>query len=103
MRILIGTHEVSGQLPDIADGFRRLGHEVTTVVKYRHAFYPHLQYDIDASGSGGLDNFTIANLIACHDVFLFQWDSLLPGNADYPLIRKRGKKIIVRIQKGDGF
>ena len=93
MRILVGTREIAGLLPDFAEGFRHLGHQVTTVVRYRNRFYPDIQYDIDLSG--GVSSECIAQLILSHDVFLFQWgNSLLDANLDFHLIKRAGKRII---------
>ena len=93
MRILVGTREIAGLLPDFAEGFRRLGHQVTTVVRYHNRFYPDIQYDIDLSG--GVSSECIAQLILSHDVFLFQWgNSLLDANLDFHLIKRAGKRII---------
>jgi hypothetical protein len=47
LRILVGAAEIAGQLPVYADGFRRLGHRVTTVVHSRNDFYPDLEYDFE--------------------------------------------------------
>ena len=118
MRILVGTGEIAGQIPVIADAFRRLGHQVTTVITHRNPLYPDIDYDVGLSSelirwpgsiarSGALPvripRYLITRavklpkmlqLIASHDVFFFQYYSLLPFNRDFPLLRKLGKRII---------
>lgn len=93
MRILVGTIEIAGQIPDYADGFRKMGHQVTTVVKLKNKFFPDLTYDVDISQGINLELLT--KLVDGHDLFFFQWGgSLLPGNQDFRLIKERGKHII---------
>jgi glycosyltransferase involved in cell wall biosynthesis len=111
LRVLVGTVEIAGQLPDVADGFRRLGHEVTSVVSQRNPFYPELRYDVDAGGKEILWSYKADRcaqvarllwlearhqLIARHDVFVFFWagKSLLEFNSEYPLLKKLGKRIV---------
>jgi hypothetical protein len=36
LRILVGTIEIAGMIPIFADGFRRLGHQVTTAISASH-------------------------------------------------------------------
>ena len=94
MRIFIGTTEIGGQIPLYAEGFRALGHQVTTGVNVGHCykFDPSLTYDLAVD----LNSYSqAASIIDAHDVFLFQFgQSLLHGNADFPAIRRAGKKII---------
>jgi hypothetical protein len=93
MRILVGPHEIAGLLPDFAEGFCSLGHQVTTVIHKSHRFYPDLHYGIDIS-EGACSEF-IAELILNHDLFFFQFGySLLPANLDFHLIKRSGKRII---------
>jgi hypothetical protein len=111
LRVLVGTVEIAGQLPDVADGFRRLGHEVTTVVSQRNPFYPELRYDVDATRkeipwSYKADRCAQVSrllwlearhrLITRHDVFVFFWagKSFLDFNSEYPLLKRLGKKIV---------
>ena len=94
MRIFIGTTEIAGQIPLFAAGFRALGHSVTTGVRLGHSykFDPGLTYDMQVDLSSPAQ---AAQIIANHDVFLFQFGhSLLWGNADFRMIRRAGKKII---------
>jgi hypothetical protein len=124
MRILIGSAEVAGQINDLADGFRALGHTATTVIKERkHQFFTHHNYDVDLShtapdlipwpasvaraksfwirGPRGAANRLasygrLLALIAQHDVFVFVRGgiSLTLGNREYPLLKALGKKLI---------
>jgi hypothetical protein len=98
MRILIGTTEIAGLLSNFADGFRKIGHEVTTVVWQRNQWWP-VQYDVDLSHmqSPAECISAIKSLIDSHDVFFFLWarQSLLHQNQDYPILRQLGKKIIL--------
>lgn len=94
MRIFLGIKEIAGQLPVLAEGFRALGHSVTTCIEEgkQHPFYPDLTYDIFLRNA---DPQQITSIIAAHDVFLFQFgQSLLPENRDFRMIKKQGKKII---------
>ncbi len=122
-RILVGTSEIAGQLLDFADGFRQLGHQVTSVIGYPNPFYLDLKYDVDLNPKitwpgriarsespvvrlpRGLVGHSyhhparlgrLMRLIAQHDLFVFQWGgfSLTRGNREYPLLKKLGKRII---------
>lgn len=120
LRILVGTVEVGGAIQILADGFRQLGHQVTTVVKERHAFFSDIKYDVDLTGDALLwpplrgheysraMRFARRNinrsvlltrllpLILQHDVFVFLWagTSLVERNQEFPLLKKMGKKIV---------
>ncbi len=112
-------------IPGFADGFRQLGHEVTTVIKEKHAFYPEIEYDVDISRNTVLWRSSITRsqtlamarrninraglltrllpLIAKHDVFVFLWagTSLTEHNREFPLLKKLGKKIVSLFCGGD--
>lgn len=93
LRILVGTKEIAGQIPDYAAGFRALGHSVTTVVRERNRLFPELVYDVEL-GTGD-ESAQVLSLMQDHDVFVFQYGwSLLPGNLDLPVLRSVGKAII---------
>jgi hypothetical protein len=105
LRILVGTVETAGQIPDIADGFRQLGHAVTTAVSHRHPFYPHHRYDVEIHKQQIHWSWKVNHmiqlgrlppLVARHDVFVFLWGgtSLLVNNSEYPLLRTLGKRIV---------
>jgi len=120
LRILVGTVEVGGAIHTLADGFRKLDHQVTTVIKERHAFFSDIQYDVDISGDAlpwrqrsgkeyaGILRLTRRNLnrsvlltrllplILKHDVFVFLWagTSLTERNQEFSLLKKLVKKII---------
>lgn len=93
LRILIGTKEIGGQIPDYAAGFRALGHHVTTVVRERNRLFPELTYDVELGA--GDESATVMRLMQEHDVFVFQYGyTLLPGHLDLPMLRAAGKAII---------
>ncbi|CAN5806975.1 glycosyltransferase family 4 protein [soil metagenome] len=105
MRILVGTVDTAGQIPDIADGLRQIGYQVTTAVSERNPFYPHHQYDVEVykrtiRWSWKVNHLIqlarLPSLIAPHDVFVFLWGgtSLVVNNSEYPLLRALGKRIV---------
>ncbi len=112
MRILLGTAEISRQIYDMADGLRQLGHEVKTLMYVPCPFHPELTYDHVINHEVfwrelGIPIGTEAprkteealgflhHLLSDYDVYIFQFaSSILPGNTDFPLLKKRGKKII---------
>jgi hypothetical protein len=97
MRILVGVTEIAGLLPTFADGFRKLGHTVTSVVWQRDDYYS-VDYDVDLTKIQSYDRAIsiIKDLIDNHDVFFFQWarQSLLTNNEDFPILKQLNKKII---------
>jgi len=120
LRILVGTVEIAGEIPDFADGFRQLGHLVTTVVRRRSPYYPDIQYDVDLN----VHMFSWPNWLACsklplirmpreamnrsfrltrllwliarHDVFIYIWGAfgLTDDKREFPLLKKLGKRIV---------
>jgi hypothetical protein len=120
VRILIGTVEIAGQIPILADAFRRLGHQVTSVIKERHAFFADAHYDVDITEQAlpwpdrrfgenspalkvarrNLNRAAIlarvSPLIARHDLFIFLWagTSLTERNREFPILKKLGKNIV---------
>ncbi len=99
IRILVGPYEIAGQIPDFAAGFRSLGHQVTTVISEPNPFFPDLQYDVDLRRL--TDPNALGQLIASHDLFVFQFGvTLLPGGADLKAIRTAGKAVIM-VYNGD--
>jgi len=129
LRILVGTVEVGATIPDFADGFRQLGHQVTTAMRRSYRTFSDVRCDVDVSparlapawpkaiaGStnwavrlprGAVNRMSImaglARLILRHDLFLFQWggESLTMGNVEYPLLRKLGKRIVTTFMGSD--
>src|SRR2546428_10310717 len=96
MRILVGTTEIGGMIPVFADGFRQLGHHVTTAIRTRHPLYDDISYDIELERGGRVARSTrLLGLIAKHDVFVFQWagDSLR-WHTELPLLKMLGKRIV---------
>lgn len=47
MRVLIGTTEISGLSPHLADGFERLGHDATTAMCFASESFANLLYHLD--------------------------------------------------------
>jgi hypothetical protein len=97
LRILLGTCEIAGLLPIVADAFRANGHHVTTVVKVRNEWWPDTyDYDYSNRATTALDAIEFGNLVAQHDVLYFQWarHSFVDDLSDLPLYRKLGKRII---------
>lgn len=94
VRILVGMIEIASLVYNFADGFRALGHEVTSVVLYRNHFYPHHNYDIVTNGE--FTPQSLDHLIEQHDLFVFVWAerSLTPDKSEYQRIRESGKKIV---------
>jgi hypothetical protein len=97
LRILLGTCEIAGLLPIVADAFRANGHHVTTVVKVRNEWWPDTyDYDYSNRATTALDAIEFGNLVAQQDVLYFQWarHSFVDDLSDLPLYRKLGKRII---------
>lgn len=49
LRIAVGTFEVSGVVRSLADGFARLGHEVTAAMRLGDEHFEDAEYDLDIS------------------------------------------------------
>lgn len=119
MRIVLGSVEIGGMIPVFADGFRQLGHQVTTFLKEKHAFFSDFQYDVDISevirwpepisktkspavvslrkNVGRAAILTrLMPLVMRHDVFFFLWagTSLTEANREFPILKKLGKRMI---------
>ncbi len=123
MRIFIGTEEIASLIADLASGFRELGHTVTTYVGAKNTFYKSHDYNIvrgmflndtfhykDSQFlSARLKDYTNRvdsrittawlkwknkKIIDDHDVFIFIWKSWLPESYLFPLLKKKGKKIV---------
>ncbi len=111
-RVLVGTDEIVRQVYELGEGFRALGHDVTTVVAAENAFYPDAAYDVVLEPRSDLripswrrpvdrrlgQLHGLARLPADamrHDVFVFQFgQTLLPGGRDLPILRRAGKTVI---------
>jgi hypothetical protein len=123
MKIFIGTEEIASLLTDLAYGFKKLGIPVTTYKKSYNKFYASNRYDI-SRGSLLNDIFKYQNwkflskkmryyaervdeivtapylklrnrkLINDHDVFIFIWRPWLHESYLFPLLKKKGKKIV---------
>ena len=123
MKIFIGTEDIASLLSDLAFGFKELGYQVTTYASAKNKFYATHKYDI-VRGTlindiihywdwkflpkrlkdyfNRLDNLlTIPylkwknkKLIEEHDLFIFIWRPWLHESYLFPLLKKKGKKII---------
>ena len=123
MRIFIGTEEIASLLTDLAYGFKKLGIPVTTYKRSHNKFYALNKYDI-SRGNLLNSVFKYENwkfltknnryylerldeiistpylklknrkLINQHDVFIFIWRPWLHESYLFPLLKKKGKKII---------
>ncbi len=123
MKIFIGTEEIASLLSGVADGFKELGHEVTTYTTAKNKFYTTYKYDvvrgtvvndliryydwkflpkrlkdycnrIDTVLSIPYLKWKNKELINNHDLFIFIWRPWLPESYLFPLLKKKGKKII---------
>ena len=98
--VLVGAHDIAGQIVDYATGFRLLGKRTHTAVRVRNKFYESSRFDYDFTrrpSAGRLQHFlSVLPLIRKHQLFLFQWAgfSLLGHNLDYYLIRACGKQLL---------
>ena len=126
LRVLLGATEVVRQIHDLANGFRSLGHEATTVVGSLNRFYTDLHYDVVATPQtraqpaagdpfpsrlgraayyrlgSGLAKGRLLPPLARFDVYLFQFGtSLMPANRDYPLIKRSGAKLVCNFLGSD--
>lgn len=123
MRIFIGTEEIASLLSDLASGFKDMGYKVTTYVTAKNKFYPTHKYDIvrgtlindlihywewkflsnrlkdyckriDTFISVPYLKWKNRKLIEDHDLFIFIWKPWLDESYLFPLLKKKGKKII---------
>jgi hypothetical protein len=105
MRILVGPTEICGQINLFADGFRKLGHEVTTAVVNRNGNWWGATYDYDFTDRPFDLNrvLDVGYIFGSHDVFLYQWarDSFLPSLSDLSFLHAKGKKVISAFMGSD--
>jgi hypothetical protein len=123
MKIFIGTEEIASLLSDLAFGFRELGYDVTTYATAKNKFYATHKYDvirgmlvndiikyskwkyfparlkdysqrIDKLISIPFLKWKNRKLIEEHDLFIFIWSPWLHESSLFPLLKKKGKKII---------
>ncbi len=123
MRIFIGTEEIASLLSDLAFGFKELGHKVTTYAAAKNKFYTTHKYDIVRGTLVNdiihywdwkflpkrlKDYFNRVDklisipylkrknkkLVEEHDLFIFIWKPWLQESYLFPLLKKKGKKII---------
>ena len=123
MRVFIGTEEIASLLTDLAYGFKKMGISVTTYRRYENKFYTLNKYDItggnllnnifnyknwkflsknvqyyleriDEKITGPFLKIKTRSLVKNHDVFIFIWRPWLHESYLFPLLKKKGKKII---------
>jgi hypothetical protein len=118
MKIFVGSIENCGVLNSLSEGFKSLGHEVTSFVKARDPFFTKFKYDYDISSIKTHNIFQTSGLLAAvesrvrrtycdyviqpylldefleNDVFVFVFDTILKNQADLALLKKLGKKIV---------
>lgn len=122
LRVFIGCLDVASILTGTAEGFKKLGHKVTTFVFEKNKYYPHASYDIVKSTYIGskinfqktslplvfkkalqsVDNFAFnlelnritSKLIDDHDLFIFIWQPWIREDKLFKRIKAKGKKII---------
>lgn len=122
MKIFVGCYDIASILSGIAEGFRDLGHSVSTFVVQKNKFYPHIKYDIVKepliqsqidfqnlsiqkklkSAIQRVDNVlsnwrleSLTNkLIKEYDVFVFIWRPWTSEEKLFKKIKAAGKKII---------
>ena len=123
MRVFIGTEEIASLLTDLAYGFKKPGISVTTYRRSENKFYTLNKYDItggnllnnifnyknwkflsknvqyyleriDEKITGPFLKIKTRSLVKNHDVFIFIWRPWLHESYLFPLLKKKGKKII---------
>ena len=123
MKIFIGTHEIASILKELSNGFKTLGHEVTSYVSFKNIFYKKFRYDIERGNLiNGIIKYTSwkilpsrvktyctlidarisvpylkmrnRKIIKDHDVFVFIWRPWLDESWIFPILKKKNKKII---------
>jgi Glycosyl transferases group 1 len=125
-KILVGTSEVCGALATFADGFRRLGHPVTSVIRNRDLYDdPKVEYDVDLNSAiidwpepicrsrslwvrlprGAINRLAHRSRmlrLMSHDIFVFQHaQTLQDNNSEYLGLKKRGRRIVSVFNGGD--
>lgn len=121
MKILIGTEDIAGWIPNYKIGFQKNGHEVTTVVFNHNPFYNHsFDYVISETYLNKIiqtkfvkrkylrriiqrinnkwvlykyHNF-VRKLIDKHDVIVYVWRSFFDDCSDLEYARLQNKKIV---------
>lgn len=116
MKIFIGTHENCGIIHNLENGFKELGHTVTSCVKSRDSFFNTHKYTIDLTNRNQLysnipilrslffrlnnykQRLNIRNIfyknIIKNDLFIYTWGTFLPNLYDLKVLKKRNKRIV---------
>ena len=110
-RILIVGTEIGRSLTDFADGFRRLGFHVAKAIRQRNPQHPSFKYDFELTDPIRPERiFTTPwarlrrypfevmqrrRLLSDYDIYIFLFgQSLLPKNKDFPILRRRNRKLV---------
>jgi hypothetical protein len=118
MNIFIGTNENCGILNGISEGFKQLGHNVTSFVKQRDRFFTEFKYDFDLSSISAAPKYfksipglraleyklrkyflqsrikkTFNSQLLGFDLYVFTWGTVFPDLHDLYLLRRLNKKI----------
>lgn len=114
MNIFMGMHNVGSLMDDYTAGFRALGHEVFSVALSENAITSHavdmnIPRMIAARWGGSKPASKDARetyrrqllMLAWRkalesDLCFFIWNTFMPDASDLPLLRKAGKKIVIR-------
>lgn len=114
MKIFMGMHNIASLMHDYAAGFRALGHEVFCVAEDDNAIRNYEQVDLiiprmTAAAAAGkklspqaaAEHWLRYRKLAWQkaleaDVCFFIWNTFESDAGDLPVLRKMGKKIIVR-------
>lgn len=105
MKILISGMNTAGFIFNFGRGLSELGHEVTTATFSNNQFYDHkFSFTFDQntfvrqySNNSLTPSKEFFSFIEKFDLFIFiSGLTLLPGMHDLPILRKLGKKIIIR-------
>lgn len=99
MRILVGTVDICCMLRIFADGFRKLGHQVTIAITQKQKWCEEYEESIVDLRPGRYNDKTISDLILNHDLFFLIWVCNNPFG--FERLKKHGKKIITFLVGSD--
>ena len=110
-RILVVGTEIGRSLTDFANGFRALGFPVATAIRQRNPQHPGFEYEFEVHDpirperifrtpwkrlkGYPLEVMQRRRMLSEFDIYVFLFgESLLPKNEDFPILRRRNKKLI---------
>jgi len=117
MKIFLGCYDIASILSGLAEGFKDLGHSVTTFVFDKNKFYPNIEYDIVFTSKRGNEKSILKHIppianwldkrnselelrkktnewINEFDLFIFVWRPWLDEEELFKQIKLAGKKIV---------